>query len=76
MREKIKQKEDRLQKLISDAEGLWEETGLDPKDPSYLVEKTMRFEVAQRDISVIFSSFKGLVEDYKKLCEELGRPEE
>ena len=76
LRDKIEKGEARLQKIITEAEGLWEDTGLDPKDPSYLIEKTMRFEVAQKNISAIFLSFSELVGDYKTLCQELQRAEE
>ncbi len=61
---------------MSEAENIWEDTGLDPKDPSYLVEKTMRFELVQKNIGIIFSSFKELVENYKILCQEFERTEE
>lgn len=76
LKDKIVKSETRLHKLISEAEGLWEETGLDPKDPSYLVEKTMRFEVAQKNLALIFSSLEDLVGDYKKLCQELERQDD
>ena len=76
LKEKIDKDEARLLKLMNAAEGIWEETGLDPKDSSYLVEKTMRFEVAQKNITTIFSSFKELVESYKNLCQELEKIEE
>ncbi len=61
---------------MNKAQTIWEETGLDPKDPSYLVEKTMRFEVAQKSIDAIFSSFKDLIENYRQLCQELEKIEE
>ncbi|NHI03136.1 hypothetical protein DYY67_0257 [Candidatus Nitrosotalea sp. TS] len=76
LKEKISQNESRLQKLMVESENIWEETGLDPKDSSYLVEKTMRFELAQKNISVIFSSFRDLIENYKSLCQELEKIEE
>ncbi len=76
LKEKISKDEARLQKLMNDAESLWEETGLDPKDSSYLIEKTMRFELAQKTVNVAFSSFKVLADDYKKLCQELEKAEE
>ena len=76
IKEKISKDEVHLQKLMNDAEAIWEETGLDPKDSSYLIEKTMRFELAQKTINSAFSSFKVLVDDYKKLCEELEKAEE
>lgn len=62
--------------MMSDTENIWEETGLDPKDPSYLVEKTMRFELAQKNIVATFSSFKDLVGNYKRLCDELEETEQ
>ena len=73
LKEKIHQKEMNLQKLISDMDRVWEDTGLDPKEPSYLVEKTMRFEIAQKNINTIFLVFKDLIENYKKLCQELEK---
>ncbi|HMK32176.1 MAG TPA: hypothetical protein VK431_00975, partial [Nitrosopumilaceae archaeon] len=73
LKEKINQKEVNLQKLISDIDRIWEDTGLDPKEPSYLVEKTMRFELAQKNVNVIFLVFKDLIENYKKLCQELEK---
>ncbi|MDE1827369.1 MAG: hypothetical protein KGH99_02210 [Thaumarchaeota archaeon] len=76
LKEKISQNESRLQKLMAESKNIWEETGLDPKDSSYLVEKTMRFEIAQKNISVIFSSFSDLIENYKSLCQELEKIEE
>ncbi len=76
LKEKIREDEARLQKLVSNTEAIWEETGLDAKDPSYLVEKTMRFELAQKTVSEAVSSFKVLVDDYKKLCQELEKAEE
>ena len=73
LKEKISQNENRLQRLITESESIWEETGLDPKDQSYLVEKTMRFEIAQKNIKTIFSSFNDLIENYKSLCQELEK---
>jgi len=76
LKEKISQNENRLQRLMIESESIWEETGLDPKDSSYLVEKTMRFELAQKNITTIFSSFKDLIENYKSLCQELEKIDE
>lgn len=76
LKEKIYYSYNHLQKLMSEFENIWEETGLNPKDTSYLVEKTMRFEIAQKNITTIFSSFKELIENYKKLCQELEKTEE
>ncbi|MGH2611868.1 MAG: hypothetical protein ACRDFB_02330 [Rhabdochlamydiaceae bacterium] len=76
LKEKIRQKEDRLQRLMTESESIWEETGLDQRDSSYLVEKTMRFELAQKNITTIFSAFKDLIESYKSLCQELERIDE
>jgi hypothetical protein len=73
LKEKIHQKEVDLQKLTSDIGRIWEDTGLDPKEPSYLVEKTMRFELAQKNVNAIFLVFKDLIENYKKLCQELEK---
>ena len=76
IREKISQDEVRLQKLIDDTNRIWEDTGLDSKDPSYLIEKTMRFELAQKMIIATFAAFKELIEGYKKLCSQLEKTEE
>ena len=73
LKEKIHQKDVDLQKLMSDIDRIWENTGLDPKEPSYLVEKTMRFEMAQKNVNAIFLVFKDLIENYKKLCQELEK---
>jgi hypothetical protein len=73
LKEKIHQKEMNLQKLMSDIDRIWENTGLDPKESSYLVEKTMRFELAQKNINAIFLVFTNLIENYKKLCQELEK---
>jgi hypothetical protein len=76
IREKISQDEVRLQKLIGDTNRIWEDTGLDSKEPSYLIEKTMRFELAQKTVIVTFGAFKEVIEGYKKLCSQLERTEE
>ena len=73
LKEKIRQKEVNLQKLMGDIDRIWEDTGLDPKESSYLVEKTMRFELAQKSVNAIFLVFKDLIENYKKLCQELEK---
>jgi len=76
LKENINQNETCLQKLMTEHESIWEETGLDPRDSSYLVEKTMRFELAQKNTTAIFSIFKDLIENYKNLCQELEKIEE
>ncbi|MDE1861607.1 MAG: hypothetical protein KGI33_01715 [Thaumarchaeota archaeon] len=76
MKKKITQIEKRLQKIVAETEGIWEETGLDPKDPSYLVEKTMRFELAKKTVDEAFLCFKDLVETYKSICRELEEGEQ
>jgi len=73
LREKIRRGEANLQKLMDDTDKIWEDTGLDPKEPAYLVEKTMRFEIAQKNIKTIFSGFNEITENYKKLCRELEK---
>ena len=73
LKEKIHQKEVNLQKLMNDINRIWEETGLDPKEPSYLVEKTMRFELAQKNVNEMYLVFKDIIEKYKKLCQELEK---
>ena len=47
IKDKIDKDESQLRKSITEVEKIWEDTGLEPKDPTYLVEKTMRFEMAQ-----------------------------
>jgi hypothetical protein len=73
IKDKIDKDEHKLQKLIVEVENIWEDTGLDPKDSSYLVEKTMRFEMAQENISKVFSLFDETIGNYKKLCSELEK---
>ena len=73
IKDKIDKDEQRLQKMIVGVEKIWEDTGLDPKDSSYLIEKTMRFEMAQRDIGKVISLFNEIIGDYKKLCTELDK---
>ena len=73
LKEKIHQKEVNLQKLMNDINRIWEETGLDPKEPSYLVEKTMRFELAQKNVNEMYLVFKDIIEKYRKLCQELEK---
>lgn len=62
--------------MMAETERLWEKTDLDQNDPNYLVEKTMRFEIAQKNILSVFSAFKDLVARYKSLCKELENAEE
>ena len=76
IREKIAKNEDKLKKQVSEVERIWEDTGLDPKDPLYLVEKTMRFEMAQTAVNRVFSSFNETITEYKKLCVELEKPDD
>jgi small-conductance mechanosensitive channel len=76
IKEKIQEDEERLQRLTHEMERICEDTELDVKDPSYLVEKTMRFELVQKNIREVFSIFKTIIEDYKKLCFELEELEE
>lgn len=73
LKEKIRKEEMHLQKLMNEADKIWEDTGLDHKEPSYLVEKTMRFELAEKNIKIIFLGFKEIIENYKKLCLELEK---
>jgi hypothetical protein len=74
LKEKIRHGEANLQKLMNETHKIWEDTGLDPKEMSYLVEKTMRFEIAQKNTTSIFLVFKDILENYKKLCQELEKP--
>jgi hypothetical protein len=71
IKDKIGKNENKLKNHINEVERLWEDTGLDPKDSSYLVEKTMRFEMAQVNINKVFLLFRETIEDYKRLCAEL-----
>lgn len=73
IKDKIEKDEHRLGKAILEVEKIWEETGLQPKDPTYLVEKTMRFEMAQENIAKVFSLFNETINEYKKLCAELEK---
>jgi len=73
LKEQIHQSETNLQKLMNDIEKIWEDTGLDPKETSYLIEKTMRFELAQKNVNAMYLVFKNLIEKYKKLCLELEK---
>ena len=76
LKDKIQEDEKRLQRLMNEVENIWQDTGLDAKDPSYLVEKTMRFELAQKSVMATFSVFKNIIDDYKKLSLELEKTEE
>lgn len=76
IKDKIDKDEHKLRKSISEVERIWEDTGLEPKDATYLVEKTMRFEMAQENIARVFSLFNETINDYKKLCYELEKPDE
>lgn len=73
IKDKIDKDEHKLRKSIIDVEKIWEDTGLEPKDPTYLVEKTMRFEMAHENITKVFLSFNEIINDYKKLCSELEK---
>ena len=73
IKEKIGKNEAKLQKQIEEVGRIWEDTGLDPKDPSYLIEKTMRFEMAQETINRAFLLANETISDYKKLCSELEK---
>ena len=76
LKDKIQEDEKRLQRLMNEVESIWQDTGLDTKDPSYLIEKTMRFELAQKSVMTTFSVFKEIIEDYKRLSLELEKIEE
>jgi hypothetical protein len=70
---KIEKDEQKLRKSIIEVEKIWEDTGLEPKDSTYLVEKTMRFEMAQDNVTKVFSLFNETISEYKKLCTELEK---
>ena len=76
LKDKIQEDEKRLQRLMNEVENIWQDTGLDTKDPSYLIEKTMRFELAQKSVMTTFFVFKEIIEDYKRLSLELEKIEE
>jgi len=76
IKDKIDKDEEKLQKMIVEVEKIWEDTGLDPKDSSYVIEKTMRFEMAQANIGKVFLLFNEIIGDYKKLCTELDKSDE
>ncbi len=76
IKDKIEKDEHRLKKSLTEVERIWEDTGLKPNDPTYLVEKTMRFEMAQENIIKVFSLFNEIISDYKKLCLELEKHNE
>ena len=73
IKENIARNEAKLQKQVNEIERIWEDTGLDPKDPSYLIEKTMRFEMAQEAVNSAFLLFNHTISEYKKLCLELEK---
>lgn len=73
IKDKIDKDERNLRKSITEIERIWEDTGLEPKDPTYLVEKTMRFEMAQENITKVFLAFNEIINEYKKLCSELEK---
>ena len=73
LKEIIRKEEMNLQKMMKDTDKILEDTGLDPKEPSYLVEKTMLFELAQKNIRMIFLDFNEIMENYRKLCLELEK---
>ncbi|MGI0018332.1 MAG: hypothetical protein ACREA1_06460 [Nitrosotalea sp.] len=76
IKEKIDKNESKLQKQMAEIGRIWEDTGLDPKDSSYLVEKTMRFEMAHVAINSAFLLFTETITEYKKLCAELEKSED
>ncbi|HSB56276.1 MAG TPA: hypothetical protein VLD38_00500 [Nitrosopumilaceae archaeon] len=73
LKERIRRELTKLEKLMNETAKIWEDTGLNPKEMSYLVEKTMRFEIAQKNTNAIFLVFKDILENYKKLCQELEK---
>ena len=73
IKDKIEKDEHKLRKSIIEIERILENTDLEPKDPTYLVEKTMRFEMVQENITKVFLAFNETINDYKKLCSELEK---
>ena len=73
IKDKIEKDEHRLRKAMIETEKIWEDTGLEPKDLAYLVEKTMRFEMAQKNVTRVFSLFNETINEYKKLCAEFEK---
>ena len=76
IKDKIDKDESQLRKSIIEVERIWEDTGLEPKDPTYLVEKTMRFEMAHENITKVFLLLNETINDYKKLCSELEKTDD
>jgi hypothetical protein len=76
IKDKIEKDEQLLRKYIEEVEKIWEDTGLEPKDSTYLVEKTMRFEMAQENITKVFTLFNETINEYKKLCTELEKTDD
>ncbi len=76
LKEKIDANQSKLEKLNIEIQKIWEDTGLDPNEQSYLIEKTMRFELAKENVNELFTLFERIIEDYKKLCTELERTDE
>jgi len=76
IKDKIEKDEHKLRKSIIEIERILENTDLEPKDPTYLVEKTMRFEMVQENITKVFLAFNETINDYKKLCSELEKTDE
>lgn len=76
IKDKIDKDEHKLRKYKTEIERIWEDTGLEPKDSTYLVEKTMRFEMAQEKVTKFFLLFNEIINDYKKLCFELEKSDE
>jgi hypothetical protein len=73
IKDKLDKDEYKIKKSLVEIEKIWEDTGLKPNDPTYLVEKTMRFEMAHENIIKVFSLFNEIISDYKKLCLELEK---
>ena len=71
LKDEVERNELKLKKMIIDIERIWEDTGLEQKDPNYLIEKTMRFEMAHENISKAFLLFNEIINDYRKLVLEL-----
>ena len=71
IKDKIDKDERKLLKCIEELERIWEKTNLDPKESAYLIEKTMRFELAREPLTTTLTLFKEIIGDYKKLCDEL-----
>lgn len=72
----IESNQAKLEKIKKEMDEIWQDTGLDPNDQSYLVEKTLRFEIAKEKLDKLFHLFANISDDYKRLLSETTKEEE